>query len=112
MPALNGALRVLRSERGSWVRALPRSAWAAGVLLFTSAACAVGDPSSNVAPAIPSSLPNSRPLYSTFTEAADSTYSRILIGFHFRKATEAGTWYGRQIGKRAVNLYLRPIHSS
>ena len=57
MPALNGALRVLRSERGSWVRALPRSAWAAGLLLFTSAACAVEDPSSNVAPAIPSSSP-------------------------------------------------------
>ena len=38
--------------------ALPRSGWAAaGMLLFTSAACAVADPSSTVAPASPSSFP-------------------------------------------------------
>jgi hypothetical protein len=39
------------------VRALPRSGWAAGMLLFTSAACAFADPSSTVAPASPSSFP-------------------------------------------------------
>jgi hypothetical protein len=40
------------------VPALPRSGWAgAGMLLFTSAACAVADPSSTVAPASPSSFP-------------------------------------------------------
>ena len=36
--------------------------------------------------------------------------SRILIGFHFRKSVEEGTEYGRKIGKRAANLYLRPVH--
>jgi len=57
-PALNGALRMPQSGGGFQVQALPRSGWAAaGILLFTSAACAVGDPSSNVAPAIPSSFP-------------------------------------------------------
>ena len=34
-------------------------------------------------------------------------YSRILIGFHFRKSVEEGTDYGRNIGKRAANLYFR-----
>jgi hypothetical protein len=49
--------------------------------------------------------------YSTFTQAAnENAYSRILIGFHFRKSVEEGTAYGRRIGKRAVNLYLRPVH--
>jgi vanadium-dependent haloperoxidase-like protein len=49
--------------------------------------------------------------YTSFTQAADeNAYSRILIGFHFRKATEAGTAYGRNIGERAVTLYLQPAH--
>jgi hypothetical protein len=49
--------------------------------------------------------------YSTFTQAADeNAFSRIVIGFHFRKSVEEGTAYGRKIGKRAVNLYLRPLH--
>ena len=49
--------------------------------------------------------------YSTFTQAAnENAYSRILIGFHFRKSVEEGTAYGRKIGQRAVNLYLRPVH--
>ena len=49
--------------------------------------------------------------YSTFTQAADeNAFSRILIGFHFRKAVEEGTEYGRKIGKRAANLYFRPTH--
>jgi len=49
--------------------------------------------------------------YSTFSQAADeNAYSRILIGFHFRKAVEEGTNYGRNIGKRATNLYFRPVH--
>jgi hypothetical protein len=48
--------------------------------------------------------------FSTFTQAAnENAYSRILIGFHFRNATEEGTAYGRKIGKRATNLYFRPI---
>ena len=49
--------------------------------------------------------------YTSFSQAAtENAYSRILIGFHFRKAVEEGTEYGRQIGKRAANLYLRPVH--
>ena len=49
--------------------------------------------------------------YSTFSQAAaENAFSRILIGFHFRKSVEAGTEYGRKIGKRAANLYLRPVH--
>jgi hypothetical protein len=48
--------------------------------------------------------------YSTFTEAADeNAYSRTLIGFHFRKAVEEGTDYGRKIAKRAANLYFRTV---
>ena len=48
--------------------------------------------------------------YSSFSEAADeNAYSRILIGFHFRKSVEEGTEYGRKIGHRATNLYLRPV---
>ena len=49
--------------------------------------------------------------YTSFSQAAaENAYSRILIGFHFRKSVEEGTDYGRQIGKRAANLYLRPEH--
>jgi hypothetical protein len=49
--------------------------------------------------------------YASFSEAAaENAYSRILIGFHFRKSVEEGTEYGRKIGKRAANLYLRPVH--
>jgi PAP2 superfamily len=52
-----------------------------------------------------------RRAYTSFTQAADeNAYSRILIGFHFRKAVEAGTAYGRNIGERAVTLYLQPAH--
>ena len=48
--------------------------------------------------------------YTSFSQAAaENAYSRILIGFHFRKSVEEGTDYGRQIGKRAANLYLRPV---
>jgi hypothetical protein len=47
--------------------------------------------------------------YTSFSQAAvENAYSRILIGFHFRKAVEEGTAYGRKIGKRAVNRFLRP----
>ena len=35
---------------------------------------------------------------------------RIFIGFHFRKSVVEGTEYGRKIGNRAANLYLRPVH--
>jgi VCPO second helical-bundle domain len=49
--------------------------------------------------------------YTSFSQAADeNAYSRILIGFHFRKSVEEGTEYGRKIGRRAANLFLRPVH--
>jgi hypothetical protein len=49
--------------------------------------------------------------YTSFSQAAEeNAYSRILIGFHFRKAVEEGTAYGRKIGERAASLYLRPLH--
>jgi hypothetical protein len=49
--------------------------------------------------------------YTSFSQAAaENAYSRILIGFHFRKSVEEGTDYGRKIGKRAANRYLRPVH--
>jgi hypothetical protein len=49
--------------------------------------------------------------YSTFSQAAEeNAFSRILIGFHFRKATVEGTQYGRDIGRRATNLYFRAVH--
>jgi hypothetical protein len=48
--------------------------------------------------------------YTSFSQAADeNAHSRILIGFHFRKSVEEGTEYGRNIGRRAANLYLRPV---
>ena len=48
--------------------------------------------------------------YTSFSQAAvENAYSRILIGFHFRKSVEEGTEYGRKIGKRAAKLYLRPV---
>jgi hypothetical protein len=48
--------------------------------------------------------------YTSFSQAADeNAYSRILIGFHFRKSVEEGTEYGRKIGQRAANLYLRLV---
>jgi hypothetical protein len=49
--------------------------------------------------------------YTSFSQAAaENAYSRILIGFHFRKSVEEGIKYGRKIGRRAANLYLRPVH--
>ena len=49
--------------------------------------------------------------YTSFSHAAaDNAYSRILVGYHFRKSVEEGTEHGRKIGKRAANLYFRPVH--
>jgi hypothetical protein len=48
--------------------------------------------------------------YTSFSQAAaENAYSRILIGFHFRNSVEEGTEYGRKIGRRAADLYLRPV---
>jgi hypothetical protein len=47
--------------------------------------------------------------YTSFSQAAnENALSRILIGIHFRRAVEEGVQHGRKIGKRAVNLFLKP----
>jgi hypothetical protein len=49
--------------------------------------------------------------YRSFSEAAEENgLSRILVGFHFRKAVTEGIERGRKIGNRAVNHFLRPLH--
>lgn len=48
--------------------------------------------------------------YASFSEAAEeNAVSRILIGFHFRKAVVDGVKHGRAIGDRAVDRFLRPL---
>jgi hypothetical protein len=50
--------------------------------------------------------------FTSFSQAADeNAVSRIYVGFHFRDAVETGTKHGEKIGNRAVNLFLRPMHS-
>jgi hypothetical protein len=50
--------------------------------------------------------------YQTFTEAAkENGRSRILIGYHFRKAVREGIHHGRRIGRLAASRYLRPSAS-
>jgi hypothetical protein len=52
-----------------------------------------------------------RRAFTSFAAAAqENGVSRIYVGFHFRKAVEEGIKHGRQIGNRAVNLFLRPVH--
>jgi len=49
--------------------------------------------------------------YTTFTQAADENgLSRILVGFHFRKAVKAGIAHGTKIGAWAADRFLRPAH--
>jgi PAP2 superfamily len=48
--------------------------------------------------------------FRSFSEAAEENgLSRILVGIHFRRAVEEGIEHGRKIGRRAVQLYLRPV---
>ena len=48
--------------------------------------------------------------YASFSQAAEeNAFSRILVGLHFRNAVEEGVKHGRKIGKRAANLFLRPV---
>jgi hypothetical protein len=48
--------------------------------------------------------------FSSFSEAADENgRSRILVGIHFRRAVTEGIEHGRKIGRRAANLYLKPV---
>jgi hypothetical protein len=48
--------------------------------------------------------------YNSFSQAAEeNALSRILVGLHFRDATEAGLKHGQKIANRTVNLFLRPV---
>ena len=48
--------------------------------------------------------------FRSFTEAANENgLSRILIGIHFRRAVDEGIEHGRNIGRRAVERFLRPL---
>jgi hypothetical protein len=47
--------------------------------------------------------------YRSFSEAAaENGRSRILVGFHFRHAVDAGIEHGRKIAGHAVDRFLRP----
>jgi PAP2 superfamily len=47
--------------------------------------------------------------YTGFSQAAEENgLSRILVGFHFRKAVEEGIEHGRKIANHAVDHFLRP----
>jgi hypothetical protein len=47
--------------------------------------------------------------YASFSQAAkENGVSRILVGFHFRKAVDEGIERGRRIGDRAVERFLLP----
>ncbi|MCI0626380.1 MAG: vanadium-dependent haloperoxidase [Acidobacteria bacterium] len=49
--------------------------------------------------------------YTSFSQAAEENgLSRILVGFHFRKAVEEGIKHGRKIADHTVSIYLRPVH--
>lgn len=49
--------------------------------------------------------------YMSFSQAAEeNALSRILAGLHFRNDVEEGVKFGREIGKRTANLFLRPVH--
>jgi len=49
--------------------------------------------------------------YTSFTQASDENgLSRILVGFHFRKAVTAGIAHGTKIGDWTADRFLRPVH--
>jgi hypothetical protein len=48
--------------------------------------------------------------YASFSQAAEENgVSRILVGYHFRKAVREGIDHGRQIGRLAAARFLRPL---
>jgi hypothetical protein len=49
-------------------------------------------------------------MYTSFSQAAEeNAFSRVLAGLHFRNSTAEGLKHGEKIGKRTVNLFLRPV---
>ena len=52
-----------------------------------------------------------QPSVTSFTQASDENgLSRILVGFHFRKAVKEGIVHGIKIGDWAVDRFLQPVH--
>ena len=48
--------------------------------------------------------------YASFSQAAEENgVSRILVGFHFRKAVDEGIERGGRIADRAVGRFLLPV---
>jgi len=48
--------------------------------------------------------------YTSFFQAMrENGRSRILVGFHFRKAVQEGIEHGRKIGNRAVDRFLQRV---
>jgi hypothetical protein len=41
--------------------------------------------------------------------AAENAHSRVLVGFHFRTATEVGLDVGRDVGRQAVRTVMQPV---
>jgi hypothetical protein len=57
------------------------------------------------------SLPGVTRTYASFTQAADENgLSRILIGYHFRNAVNAGRMQGESVGNWVVTHALLPVH--
>jgi hypothetical protein len=56
--------------------------------------------------------PTLRSYHSFSAAAAENAYSRILVGFHFRAAVEAGTRHGENIGRYVVAHALRPVRGT
>ncbi len=57
------------------------------------------------------SLPGATRHYASFTHAADENgWSRILVGFHFRHAVDAGRLQGEQVGQWVFEHALAPLH--
>ena len=87
-------------------------------------AAAAGVPASSSGPTASRSAPAASPLpagstcndaapvtrsYASFTQAAEENgLSRILVGFHFRKAVHEGIQHGRQIGRLAADRLPAP----
>lgn len=59
-------------------------------------------------------LPNAKVRsYDNLNRAADDCAdSRVMNGFHFRFATEAGKFLGRRVARHLISNYLRPIEAS
>jgi hypothetical protein len=49
--------------------------------------------------------------YSSFSQAMqENGLSRILVGFHFRKAVTEGIRHGRRVADLTIDNYLQPVH--